>query len=125
MMHEPIHENKDQDQQHCEVEKKIATIVYALQAASFLLTVTFIAAIIINYVKKDDVEGTWVASHFRWQMRTFWFALLWGSVGVILFFLGIGYFILIGVAIWVIYRIAKGWLALADGKAMYPENSLL
>jgi len=125
MMHEPIHENKDQKQQHCEAEKKIATIVYALQAASFLLTVTFIAAVIINYVKKDDVEGTWVASHFRWQMRTFWFALLWGSVGIILFFLGIGYFILIGVAIWVIYRIAKGWLALADGKAMYPENSLL
>ncbi|MFQ5346022.1 MAG: DUF4870 family protein, partial [Mariprofundus sp.] len=110
------------DQQKAEAARKIATMVYALQAVSFLLTVTFIAAVIVNYVKKDDVEGTWLASHFRWQIRTFWFALLWSGFGAILFFLGIGYFILIGVAIWVIYRIAKGWLALADGNPMYMGN---
>jgi len=121
-MHESSHEHIDQDQQKIVAAKKIGTLVYALQAVSFLLTVTFIAAIIINYVKKDDVAGTWVASHFRWQVRTFWFALLWSAFGAILFFLGIGYFILIGVAIWVIYRIAKGWLALADGKPMYLED---
>ncbi|MDQ6999878.1 MAG: hypothetical protein Q9M12_03205 [Mariprofundus sp.] len=119
-MNEPVHEDMDkgQDQQKIVAAKKIATLVYALQAVSFLLTVTFIAAIIINYVKKDDVADTWVASHFRWQIRTFWFALLWACFGAVLFFLGIGYFILIGVAVWVIYRIAKGWLALADGKPM-------
>jgi len=121
-MNDQMHEDTGQDQQKVVAAKKIATLVYALQAVSFLLTVTFIAAIIINYVKKDDVADTWVASHFRWQIRTFWFALLWAGFGAVLFFLGIGYFILIGVAIWVIYRIAKGWLALADGKAMPFES---
>jgi len=105
-----------------ESAKKAATIVYALQAASFLLAVTFIAAVIVNYVKKDDVAGTWVASHFRWQIRTFWFGLLWCFIGVITFILGVGYFILMGTAVWVIYRIAKGWLALLDGKSMYLEG---
>ncbi|ATX82600.1 putative membrane protein [Mariprofundus ferrinatatus] len=105
-----------------ESAKKAATIVYALQAASFLLAVTFIAAIIVNYVKKDDVADTWVASHFRWQMRTFWFALLWSFIGIVTLMLGIGWFIMMGTAVWVIYRIAKGWLALSDDKAMYIED---
>jgi len=59
-----------------ESAKRSATIVYALQAISFFLAVTFIAAVIVNYVKKKDVEDTWVVSHFRWQIRTFWFGVL-------------------------------------------------
>jgi len=105
-----------------EANKKIATLVYALQAVSFLLAVTFIAAVIVNYVKRDDVADTWLASHFRWQIRTFWFALLWTVLGFITLLLGIGYLILIAVAAWVIYRIVKGWLALADNKPMYLEG---
>jgi len=105
-----------------EAAKKIATLVYALQAASFLLALTFIAAVIVNYVKQDDVADTWLASHFRWQIRTFWFALLWTVLGFFTLLLGIGYLILIAVAAWVIYRIVKGWLALADNKAMYLEG---
>jgi len=105
-----------------EAAKKIATLVYALQAASFLLALTFIAAVIVNYVKQDDVADTWLASHFRWQIRTFWFALLWTVLGFITLLLGIGYLILIAVAAWVIYRIVKGWLALADNKPMYLEK---
>jgi len=101
---------------------KITTLVYALQAASFLLFFTFIAAVIINYLKQGDVSGTWLNSHFRWQIRTFWFALLWSLFGFITLLIGIGYFILAGVAVWVIYRIAKGWLALADNKPMYLED---
>ena len=108
--------------QQNEAGKRAATLVYALQAASFLLALTFIAAVIINYVKKDDVAGTWMESHFRWQIRTFWFALLWSFFGIVTLIMGIGYFILIGVGIWVIYRIAKGWLALADNKPMYLEG---
>ncbi len=52
-------------------------LVYGLQAASFFFGITAIAAVIINYVKKDDVLNTWLASHFRWQIRTFWFGLFW------------------------------------------------
>lgn len=99
--------------------RSIATVVYALQAASFLLGITFIVALIVNYVKLDDVRGTLAESHFRWQLRTFWFALLWSVVGIILLLVVIGYFVLVANCIWVIYRIAKGWLNLNDGKAMY------
>lgn len=100
--------------------KTLTTVIYALYAAAFLLGgVTAIAAIVINYVKKDEVAGTWLASHFRWQIRTFWFGLLWGILGTILLLAIVGWFILIANAVWVIYRIVKGWLNLNDGKPMY------
>lgn len=108
--------------QQTQSAKRSATIIYALQAVSFLLAVTFIAAIIVNYVKRDEVANTWVASHFRWQMRTFWFGALWIVFGSITLIMGIGYFILMGVAVWIIYRIAKGWLALIDDKPMYLDE---
>jgi len=101
---------------------RTTTLVYALQAASFLLFFTFVAAVVVNYLKQDDVADTWLTSHFRWQIRTFWFALLWTGFGVITLLIGIGYFILVGVSIWIIYRIAKGWLALADNKPMYLDE---
>src|SRR5256886_13606726 len=62
--------------------KTLTTLVYALQAAGFLLPpVVWIVAVIINYVRKEEVAGTWLESHFRWQIRTFWFGLLWGVIG--------------------------------------------
>ena len=97
----------------------VTTLVYALQALSFILVVTCIVALIINYVKRDDVAGTWLASHFRWQIRTFWFALLWAAIGGLTFVLLIGYFILVANGIWIIYRIVKGWLYLNDSRPMY------
>ncbi|HEY0719898.1 MAG TPA: hypothetical protein VGE50_01465 [Gammaproteobacteria bacterium] len=99
--------------------RNIATLVYALQAASFLVLITIIVAIVINYVKLEDVRGTLAESHFRWQIRTFWFGLLWSVVGMILLLILIGYFVLVANCIWVIYRIVKGWLRLNDGKPMY------
>jgi uncharacterized membrane protein len=99
--------------------KKVTMVVYALQAASFIFGVTLIAAIIVNYIKKEDVQATWLASHFRWQIRTFWFSLLWGVIGLITALLGIGFIILAADAVWLIYRIAKGWLRLSEEKQMY------
>lgn len=100
--------------------KKITTVVYALQAASFLFGVTLIAAVILNYIKKEDVHGTWLESHFRWQIRTFWVALLLGTIGAITIIAAIGFAILAFLGIWLIYRILKGWLRLSEGKEMYP-----
>ena|SRR3990172_2017362 len=97
----------------------VSTLVYALQAASFIFGVTYIIAVIIDYVKRDDAHGTWLESHFTWQIKTFWYSLLWALLGAITFILVIGYFILIADAIWVIYRIAKGWLRLSERKPMY------
>lgn len=98
--------------------KKLTQVIYALQALGFIFGISFIAAVVVNYVKLDDVKGTWLESHFRWQIRTFWFGLLWAAIGAITFIVVVGWFVLAADAIWVIYRIAKGWLDLNDGKAM-------
>ena len=99
--------------------KNYTTAVYALQAVSFLFGITYFVAIIVNYVKLDDTRGTWLESQFRWQIRTFWFSLLWFALGGVLFFIGVGYLILFANGLWMIYRIVKGWLNLNDGKPMY------
>ena len=101
--------------------KTVATIVYALQASSFFLGITFIVGVVVNYVKRSDVKGTWLESHFRWQIRTFWFSLLWTIVGIIASFFVIGYAVLLADVVWVIYRIVKGWLRLNDNKEMYTK----
>ena len=66
---------------------KITTLSMPCRAASFIFGITYIIAVIINYVKKDDVKGTWLESHFTWQIRTFWYSLLFGIIGAITAFL--------------------------------------
>jgi uncharacterized membrane protein len=94
--------------------KNIATAVYALQAAGFLFGITWLIAIIVDYVKRDDARGSWLESHFRWQIRTFWWGLLWGVIGGVLLLVLVGYLVLVANAVWIIYRIVKGWLRLAE-----------
>jgi uncharacterized membrane protein len=96
--------------------KTLATVVYALQAVGFLVGITWIVAVIIDYVKVDEAKGSWLESHFRWQIRTFWWGLLWGAIGSVLVFVLVGWLVLFAVSIWVIYRIVKGWLYLNDNK---------
>jgi uncharacterized membrane protein len=90
-----------------------ATIVGA-----FLTGWPSIIAVILNYVKRSDVEGTYLASHFSWQIRTFWFALLWVLIafllGITIIGIPIALLIAAGAGIWVLYRIIRGWLALQD-----------
>lgn len=97
-----------------------ATIVGA-----FLTGWPSIIAVILNYVKRSEVRGTWLESHFRWQIRTFWFGLLWIvlCLGFVVATFGIG--ILIAwlpmglVGLWFVYRVIRGWVALSDGRPMY------
>jgi uncharacterized membrane protein len=118
---------------------KWTQIIYALHAFSLLMGIVgaatvvgafltgwpSIIAVILNYVKRGDVRGTWLESHFRWQIRTFWFGLLWVSLCVLFVIgtLGIGIVIawlpIAIVSLWFIYRIARGWVALRDRKPMY------
>ena len=97
-----------------------ATIVGA-----FLTGWPSIIAVILNYLKRGDVRGTWLESHFRWQIRTFWFGLLWVCLcmAFVVFTLGVGIVVAwlpLGlVALWFVYRVVRGWLALRDGKPMY------
>jgi uncharacterized membrane protein len=115
----------------------VAHIVYALHTlaivigiagtatviGSFIGSVPSIIAVILNYVKRGDARGAWVESHYRWQIRTFWFAVLWFAIAVLLIvtILGalIGIPILVVLTLWLIYRIARGWLRLRDKRPMY------
>ena len=101
--------------------KKYSYAVYVLQALSFVTGVTAIIAIVINYVKDDDVRGSWLESHFRWQKTTFWFGLLWTVLGALTIPILLGYLVLPIVTVWLIYRIARGWIYLVDGKEMYQQ----
>ena len=103
----------------------IGIITASTVVGAFLTGWPSIIAVILNYVKRSDVRGTWLESHFRWQIRTFWFGLLWVSlcVGFVVLTLGIGLIIAwlpLGlVGFWFIYRVLRGWLALRDKRAMY------
>lgn len=96
--------------------KNVALVVYVLYALSFLYGITAIAGVVIAYIKRDDVRGTWLESHFAWQIRTFWWGLAWTVVGVVLALVAVGFLILFAVWIWAIYRVVKGWLRLNDGR---------
>jgi uncharacterized membrane protein len=106
--------------QQADANRNITHVIYALYAASLISGITIIVAIILNYVKRDDVAGTLYESHFRWQIRTFWFSVLWGVLGGITFLIFIGIVILVVAGLWFIYRIVKGWLYLSESKPMYP-----
>ena len=99
--------------------RKLAVLVYGLQAASLLVGVTLIAGVIINYLKRREAEGTWLESHFTWQIRTFWWSLAWCIVGLATAILLVGFFVLAASAVWFVYRIVKGWTELNEGRPMY------
>ena len=114
-------------------------VVYALHAFSLLTgiigTATVVGAfltgwpsiiaVILNYLKRSEARGTWLESHFRWQIRTFWFGLLWISlcIAFIILTLGIGLFItwlpMILVGLWFVYRVVRGWVDLGGDRPMY------
>ncbi|MBX3603050.1 MAG: hypothetical protein KF863_20700 [Rubrivivax sp.] len=120
---------------------RLTHLVYALHAiglaigafgaasvvGSFLLGWPSIIAVIINYVKRSDVRGTWLESHFRWQIRTFWYALAWvvlvGIVSLPLTVIVVGFATwavgLFVLGCWAVYRIARGWLRLNDHQPMH------
>ena len=91
---------------------------------AFLIGWPSIIAVILNYVKRDEARGTWLESHFRWQIRTFWFGLLWVSICMLFVIMTLGIGILIAwlplafITIWFIYRILRGWLALQGRRPM-------
>ena len=114
-------------------------VIYALHAFSlvtgivgtatvvgaFLTGWPSIIAVLLNYVKRSEVRGTWLESHFRWQIRTFWFGLLWVALCALFIVATLGIGLLIAwlpltlVGLWFIYRIVRGWLRLMGHQPMY------
>jgi len=127
----------DQNSEPLPTALTAAHIVYGLHAIAiglgivgastviggFVGSVPSIIAVIINYVKRSAARGSWAESHYRWQIRTFWFALLWLLIAVLLIvtMIGapVGLGLLLVLTIWLIYRIARGWLRLLDKQPMY------
>ncbi|WP_018988328.1 DUF4870 family protein [Aromatoleum toluclasticum] len=114
----------------------LAHIIYALHAfavvtgvlgsatiiGSFVASLPSILAVVLNYMKRGAVRGTWLESHFRWQIRTFWFALLWilvaAAMVVTLIGIPFAFVLLAGAGLWIAYRVIRGWLNLLDRSTM-------
>jgi uncharacterized membrane protein len=113
---------------------QLTHIIYGLHAIAVLVGVTSAAtvaggfvfglpsliAVFINYLKRSDVNGTWLESHFRWQIRTFWFTLLWlvvyGLLIITIVGIPIAWILIAILGLWVGYRVIRGWVALADAR---------
>ena len=118
--------------------RQYTLIAYGLYAASIFVGLTSIAAVIMNYRKRNEVQGTWLASHFEWQIKTFWYSIFFSAIAAVMMFVGFGGFVvgatmesngtmggsmLLGMAgglllavvvLWHLYRIIRGWIALAN-----------
>ena len=98
----------------------------AFIVTAFLTGWPSIIAVIINYVKRADARGTWLDSHFSWQIRTFWYALLWVVLAGFLIVTVVGipfaWVLLVGAGLWVLYRIIRGWIALTERKPLPLPN---
>ena len=90
----------------------------ATVAGGFVFGLPSLIAVFINYLKRRDVKGTWLESHFRWQIRTFWFTFLWlviyGLLVITLIGIPIAWILIALLGLWVAYRVIRGWVALAD-----------
>src|SRR5690349_8828508 len=99
-------------------ERQIALVAYLLHLigpfSAYLLNV---AAVVINYLKRDTASETW-ATHHRWMIRTFWWGLVWFSLAILTFLVGVGVIIWFVLAVWWIYRHVRGLLALAENRAL-------
>jgi uncharacterized membrane protein len=114
----------------------LSVLVGVLGSASvvgaFLLGLPSLVGVIMNYARQSDAKGTYLESHFRWQIRTFWGAVAMLAVVTVIslplmiVIVGFGTFVLgvIVIGVWIIYRVARGWLALRDQKQIgnYAQN---
>lgn len=102
-----------------ERHKRLVQIVYLLQLASLVSGfLTLFAAVVINYVRRNDLQGSWLESHFRWQVRTFWLTLVWMVIGWVLTIILIGWVVVTATTFWLLYRVVKGWLYLSENRTM-------
>jgi uncharacterized membrane protein len=113
---------------------QLTHVIYALHAAAVVIGVTSSAsvaggfvfglpsllAVFLNWLKRGEVRGTWLDSHFSWQIRTFWFTLLWlivyGLLIITIIGIPIAWILIVLLGLWVGYRVIRGWLALADAR---------
>jgi len=101
--------------------KNLVTVAYLLQTATIPLVVTYFVAPLLIYWQRKRAKGTWLESHFRWQINTFWFGLAGFAIGVLALsvFVQVGSIILAATLLWSVYRIGQGWTRLSRGQEMF------
>jgi uncharacterized membrane protein len=103
--------------------KKVAATVYLCQALTFMLAgLPLLLGVAINFYKRNEVQGTWLESHFNWQIKTVWITLAGFAVSGLTLEMGVGFFILIATLVLLVYRIVIGWYALNDDKPVNQVN---
>ena len=119
------HVNQPTPDTEREEDARLFTIItYLLLGMGLFAFLPWIAAAIIYYVKREDVAGTIYESHFAWQIRTFWFSILWDSLAALLIVATFGIGLVIAwpafavVHIWVLYRIIKGVIRLSEKRGI-------
>lgn len=96
--------------------RTLARIVYALQGAALAIGVTYPVGALISHLQLAKAAGTWLESHFRWQIFTFWVSLVIGAIGALTLGVGaLGLMILSADLMWIVYRIVQGWVRLNRG----------
>ncbi|MDD5033701.1 MAG: hypothetical protein PHE55_03000 [Methylococcaceae bacterium] len=103
--------------------KNLATVIYALQAAGFAIGISYLVAPVIIYLKRASVTGTWVESHLRWQLNTFWYSLAGVALGLFTLQSMAGFMILAATVLWVVFRIVQGWSRLSRGQSMLTART--
>lgn len=97
--------------------KKVAATVYLCQALSFMLAgLPLLVGVVLNFLEKEEVKGTWLESHFDWQIKTAWVVLAGFAISGLTFSFYVGFFVLMVTVVWMIYRIALGWYALNEDR---------
>lgn len=99
-------------------QEGLLKVTYALYALSIVLPITSIVGVVIAYIKRGEIKGSYLDTHYRWLIRTFWWSVLLGIVGLVTFFFGIGIVVFVATGVWFIYRVIKGFLKLNDGLAV-------
>ncbi|MFI3190880.1 hypothetical protein BCS42_12315 [Crenothrix sp. D3] len=103
--------------------KRLTAAVYLCQLLAFALAgVPLLVGVVINFMNRNAVEGTWLESHFEWQIKTVWMVLAGFALSGLTFEMGIGFFILIPTVLLLVYRIVIGWGALNTDKPVKERN---
>ncbi|MDD4914158.1 MAG: hypothetical protein PHW13_03855 [Methylococcales bacterium] len=104
--------------------KRLTATVYLCQLLTFMLAgLPLLAGVALNFLKHDAVKGTWLESHFDWQIKTAWVVLAGFAISGLTFTMGIGIFVLLITVVWMIYRITIGWHALIDGNPIKASDN--
>lgn len=105
------------EQSNVESDRTLAVLAYVLHLVGSVAGLTSIVGLVINYLKRDDYDELF-ASHHAWMIRSFWWAVLWGVLGIVTALIGIGWVILFVVWVWYVYRHVRGLIALFNGEPM-------